>query len=491
MTEATAERPTYGNWILSRSPGLFGAGLLGTVVLFAALLTALLTLLALGPRPALVVAFVGALGFTAVGTPVGSWVLRRATFGWSKVQGDTVHRSGVHSRKADPHVRLPGMLGRSTLLTASDPFADFVVVKSVGGLYTMVVRCSAEGPLMQDQERVDAWVARWSGLLSSAGQESGLVSAKAITDTAPDPGGRLPAMVAALRSSKSPTLAQQVMSETVADLPAASSDNVTYLEMTFRGRALNRKGDEKAILAEMARKASGLVHLAQYAGGGHVEMVKAPELIRLVRESYDPVTSPALEQAELDGDPEPLTWADAGPVASRELWGEMLHDSGRSITWEMYGAPRSKITENALTHLLVPHADFARKRVALMYRPHNPDESVRVAERDANTANFVAQQSKKRPSASAQLVQRAAEQSRHEVASGAASVRFSLMVTVTCRYDGDMAQAVSTLEARGRSVPLRLRRVYGAQAAAFAATLPVGFVPWEHTAVNASIREWL
>jgi hypothetical protein len=491
MTEATAERPTYGNWILSRSPGLFGAGMLGTVVLFAGLLAALLTLLAAGPRAAAVVAVMGALGFTAVGTPVGSWIARRVGFLAASRSGDTTHRSGVFTKKDDPGMRLPGLLGRTQLLTASDAFTEFVVVKSPGGLYSMVLRCSAEGPNMQDQSRVDAWVAQWANLLSAAGQESGLVSAKAITDTAPDPGGRLPVMVSALRSPNSPTLAQQVMAETVADLPAASSDNVTYLEMTFRGRQLNRKGEEKAILSELARKAVGVVALATYSGGGHVEMLKAPELIRLVRESYDPVTSPALEQAELHGDPEHLTWADAGPVASRDLWGELVHDSGRSITWEMYGAPRSKITENALTHLLTPHADFARKRVALLYRPHGPDESAKVAERDANTANFVAQQSKKRPSASAQLVQRAAEQSRQEVAAGAASVRFSLLVTVTCRYDGDVAQAVSTLEARGRAVPLRLRRVFGAQAAAFAATLPVGFVPWEHTAITPSVREWL
>ena len=77
------------------------------------------------------------------------------------------------------------------------------------------------------------------------------MAAKAITDTAPDPGGRLPAMVAALRSSDSPKLARRVMRETVADLPAASSDNVTYLELTFRGRMLNRKGDQTAILAEL------------------------------------------------------------------------------------------------------------------------------------------------------------------------------------------------------------------------------------------------
>ena len=53
--------------------------------------------------------------------------------------------------------------------------------------------------------------------------------------------------------------------------------------------------------------------------------------------------------------------------------------------------------------------------------------------------DFVAQQSKKRPSATAQLVMRAAEQSRQEVASGAASVRFFLMVTATVLHGGVVA----------------------------------------------------
>lgn len=86
---------------------------------------------------------------------------------------------------------------------------------------------------------------------------------------------------------------------------------------------------------------------------------------------------------------------------------------------------------------------------------------------------------------------KAAEQSRQEVAAGAAAVRFSLLVTATVLSGGDVPQAVSTLEARAGSVPIRIRRCYGSQAAAFAATLPVGFVPWEHTTVSTTVREWL
>ena len=495
MTDTLSERPTYGNWIAHRSPGLLGAGLVGTGVLFAGLLTSLLTLLfAGGWRPALVVVLVAGVAFVATGTPVGSWVARRTLYGYARTRGETAHTSGVFTpgSAAAGVNRLPGMLAKSELLEAADTWDRFAVVKSPGGLYTMVARCSAEGPWMQDQERVDAWVANWSTLLAACGQETGLVCAKAIGDTAPDPGGRLAAMVNTLRVEHSPELARQVMSETVADLPLTNSDNVTYVELTFRGRQLHRKNEQTAILAELTRKAPGIRAMLAAAGGGTAEMVGADELARLVRVSYDPGTAPELELAELAETADGIVhWEDAGPVAYRDHWAELVHDSGRSITWEMAHAPRSKITEGALAALLAPHADFARKRVALMYRVHTPDESTRVAERDSSTANFVAQQGKKRPTASAQLVRQAAEQSRQEVAAGAAAVRFSLLVTVTVPADGDVAQAVSTLEARGRAVPMRLRRCYGAQAAAFAATLPVGFVPWEHTAVSSAVREWL
>jgi hypothetical protein len=56
MTEVPADRPTYGNWIASRSPGLLGAGLVGTGVLFLGVLVSLLVLLAAGATPAVVVA---------------------------------------------------------------------------------------------------------------------------------------------------------------------------------------------------------------------------------------------------------------------------------------------------------------------------------------------------------------------------------------------------------------------------------------------------
>jgi hypothetical protein len=89
------ERATYGNWIAARSPGLFGAGLLGTAVLFATLIAALLTLLATDAGTALGVAVVGLVGFVLTGTPAGAWITRRGLYAHGTLRDEHRSRSGV------------------------------------------------------------------------------------------------------------------------------------------------------------------------------------------------------------------------------------------------------------------------------------------------------------------------------------------------------------------------------------------------------------
>lgn len=494
---AATTRATYGNWIRYRPPGLLGAGLLGTGVLLGGMTLTMLVLITAGFTAALVMFFLTVVAFTLTGTSVGRTLTRRIAYTRSRQRREHQWRSGLFSVNATSR-RLPGMLGKTHLLEKTDPFGQpFAVIKHarLGGLYTIVGRCVSEGPWMQDQERIDGWVGGFARVLSSCGQEPGIVCAKAITDTAPDPGGRLGAMVNAMRAKGSPAVARQIMDECVADYPAASSQNVTYVELTFRGKVLSRKGDEASILTELARKVPQFLGQLTAAGGGSVDMVTADELAAIVRVGYDPASQTYLEQAELAGVTNPVSWAEAGPVASQDLWDGFLHDSGYSVTYEMQAAPRSTINELAMSGLLAPHRDFLRKRVAMIYRPHSPDDSTKVSEMDANTAIVMAKQTKKRTSAVQQLTMRASEQTRQEVASGAVLVRLSMLITATVATGEDageaMAQADSTVRARAGSIPVRVRRSYGSQAAAFAATLPVGFVPWEHTAVPDQVREWM
>lgn len=492
MTTYGTPRPTYGNWIKQRSPGIGGVGLLGMGVGLCGLISTLVTMMLFGITAALVMTLLVAIAFIAVGTPLGVTIAVLIGFQREKKHLEHQWRSGVFSFNKKSSVRLPGMLGATTLLSRNDVYGEpFVVIKNPrrGGLYTIVARCTAEGPSMQDQDRLNSWVAGYGHVLSNLSQEAGLLCAKAINDTAPDPGGRLGAQVRALRSPNSPQVAKSVMDEIVATYPASASDNVTYIELTFLGRSLSKRGRDDDILSELARKVPGILGQLVGAGGGSVEMMTAEALTKVVRAAYDPAAQRFIEQAELAGVEHEISWAEAGPVADQNGWDHYRHDSGVSVTWEMHEPPRSAVNELSMSGLLSPHPDFVRKRVALLYRPHTPEEAAKTAERDAATAVFVSSSGKKRVSAAAKVAVRSTEQTREEVASGHSLTRFSLLVTATVSSDEDLLQAASTIESRAGAIPMRIRRSYGSQSSAFAATLPVGFVPWEHTIIPSKVLE--
>jgi hypothetical protein len=72
-----------------------------------------------------------------------------------------------------------------------------------------------------------------------------------------------------------------------------------------------------------------------------------------------------------------------------------------------------------------------------------------------------------------------AARAAQEEAHGAGVVRFSLYVTATAlAADPDqLSRLVSTVETSTTHAKLRLRRLWGSQAAGFAATLPLGICP--------------
>jgi hypothetical protein len=495
MTTATSSpRPTYGNWIKHRSPGLLGAGTLGTAVLIGTVVAGIIGAVAAGILGAVILAGLGVLAFIGVGTPAGTLAVRRATYAQQRSNREHQYRSGAFAKHPKAReVRLPGTLARTSVSTHSTPYgAAFGVVKTPasGDLYTVTARCHAEGLALQDQRTVDGWVAEFGRLLAGASQDPALIAVKAVVDTAPDHGGRLEARVRAARSSNSPQVARTVMDECVATYPAASAECVTYIEATYQGTRLSRKGDEGTRVAELARRVPVLVSQLKTAGAGAVDMLTGEDLAGVLRVAYDPAAAPRIEADHLAGTGLPVEWEDAGPVATQEAWDRLTHDSGVSVTWEMAGAPRAPVTERALAALLEPHEHCLRKRVAVVYRPHDPDKGLQLAERDLNTARF---QAKSRAGGHAQAMDslhvEATDQTRREVASGAALTRFSVLVTATVALGGDLEQAVSTVESRAGAVPIRLRRCYGSQAAGFAATIPVGFLPWLHTAVSDTVRE--
>jgi hypothetical protein len=156
----------------------------------------------------------------------------------------------------------------------------------------------------------------------------------------------------------------------------------------------------------------------------------------------------------------------------------------------MGAAPAGHVFSNTLTQLLSPHPDIARKRVTLVYRPHDPASAAKTVERDRLDAQFAAS-GKKFGRARDAISKSSADKSAEEEAQGAGLVRFGLIATATVLATSDLELAGVAMENMASASRITLRPAYGCQASAFAATLPLGLVLPSHLRVPQAIREML
>ncbi|MGK5558974.1 SCO6880 family protein, partial [Actinomadura kijaniata] len=492
MAAADRNDRTYGNWRKPRSPGIGKLGLLGTLILLFGMVIAVMSMMLIGVLAAVVVAVVLAVVLIplVIQDQHGRTALQAATarLAWwrGRSAGQHLYRSGPLGITARGSYRLPGLLAPSRVVDAQDsygnPFA-MVVLPQVGH-YTVVLECAADGAALVDQDQIDTWVAYWGQWLGSLAFEPGLAAASVTVETAPDLGNRLRREVQGNISTSAPPLAEQVLTEIVEHYPSGSAQVSTRVALTYS--AAPRPGAKKRSLEEMAREIGtrlpGLSRNLAMTGAGTARAMTAEQLAKAVRLAYDPAAQALLEEAE-----EPLDWNDAGPAAAQEHWDHYEHDSGVSITWGMSEAPRGEVLSNVLTGLMVPHRDVPRKRVTLLYRPYDPATSAMLVERDRKDARF--RITSTHAAARDAVAVAAADQTAREEAKGAGLIRFAMLVTATVHHKDDLPAAAAAIDTLAPPARVRLRRLYGAQAAVFAAALPLGIVLPQHLQVPALVRE--
>jgi hypothetical protein len=484
---------TYGNWRKPASPGIGRLGMLGTMILLVGLVVTTLAMM-LSPVFGL---FVGAAVLVALaplllqdrhGRTALQAVTARSAWWWGRARGWHLYRSGPLGITAHGSARLPGLLAASRLITAHDsygrPFALIAVPQT--GHYTTVLECSADGASLVDQDTVDTWVAYWGHWLSSLSFEPGIAAASVTIETAPDVGHRLDKEVSANLAADAPELARDALREIVATYPAGSAQVSTRVAVTYS--AAPRPGAKRRTVEEMAREIGarlpGLSSGLAMTGAGTARPMTAGRLAAAIRGAYDPACHPALETTGASP-----SWDQAGPVAAQEAWDHYRHDSGVSITWGMTEAPRGEVLSNVLTGLVAPHHDILRKRVTLLYRPHDPGTAARIVERDRKDTRF--RLNGVTTAARDAVAVSAADQSAREEAKGAGVVRFAMLVTATVNTAEELKAAAAAIDTLAPPARVQLRRMYGSQATAFAAALPLGLVLPAHLQVPAVLREAL
>ncbi|MGW6307398.1 SCO6880 family protein [Streptomyces niveus] len=496
MTTEEITTRTYGNFRKPRTAGLRGLSLGTTLLLLLGLIAVVLASLAslwaavgLAVSLAMVTAALG-LRDRHDRTAMQRGGVRLAWWRTTS-SGGHLYRSGPLGRSGYGTCQLPGLAAASTLTEAQDgygrPFAVITIPST--GHHTVVISCDADGAALVDERQVDIWVAHWGQWLSALGAEPDLVAASVTVETAPDSGVRLQQEIATNSVADAPALATEMLHEVLAAYPAGSARIATRIALTYAGAA--RPGVPRRSAEDMAlhigTRLPGLTGGLSLTSAGTAVPMTATELAEAVRVAYDPTVATLVEEAQATGGTG-LTWREAGPMAAEEAWDHYRHDGAFSVTWAMSEAPQGEVFSNVLTGLVQPSRDIARKRVTLLYRPHTRAEGARVVQQDYKNALFSAQQSQiGKAREDAEVI--AARRTTEEQAQGHGVIRFGMLITATVNSAEELPMAAAAVDNLAPAARIGVRPVYGSQAAAFAAALPLGLVLPLHTAVPQAVRD--
>ncbi|MBF6325878.1 SCO6880 family protein [Nocardia cyriacigeorgica] len=484
----------YGRWEKPRSAGFFGltwgvsmAGLgliIAVMVGFMVTKSLAVTVTLLVTSAVIIVP----LAVTRGGRTGWELVLLRTQFLSAQLRGETIYRSGRFSTV--PGVaKLPGLLADSRLheyeTAGGKRFAMLHIRRS--DHYTVVLRIVPRGKELVDQSQIDAWVEGYGAFLAAQSRGGEVVAITSVLESVVETRLKQAREVSRLVREGAPDFAKAVMEEAAAHTGGAGVRLEARIALTYRAIGKGRIHRNEA--AEQAREIGSRLQgvLSQLARAGlPATPMQAWEVLGLVRTRYDLAAQRDVEAAG-PAITDTQSWDSVGPIAHRDRWDHYLHDGGRSITWEMDAAPRGAVMENVLEELLRPRADVPRKRVAIVYRLHSAAEATTLVDSDFKDAIAAEQTERGIGTAGAQIRVANTKAAREEQARGAGLTRFGALITVTDHLDGDLPGIEASVNAMAEASRLSVRRCYGSQAAAFAASLGIGLVLPEHTSISKRV----
>jgi hypothetical protein len=461
--------------------GSLGTG--QTMTVFLAVLAPVVSA-SFAPKAALALALVSAIVLLGVlvrigGSTAAEAMTRRFRFSAARARGWTELSGGLltdHPRRHD----LPGVLAPLVALDTDDGRGgrQCLVLDRHTGTLSAVLRAAPAGLDLADRANADEWVACWGAWLADLGHRP-VIRHIAVTV---DSGAAAPAEMDYVRariSPDAPPLAQDLMTELIELTPTTSAQTDCRLTITLDpARAAPRPPDLLASVAEVTRWLPGLEAGLSACGVAVLGRESVHELTARVRSAFDPV---ARDEIAREGAQHQLRqWELAAPVAANENWDSYQHDSGFSVSWALREAPRQAVSARVLVPLLAP-GPYPR-RVSLLYLPYPADQAAARVESEI-TAGQIRQAWSERTRRDETQRERddrdRAVAAAREEAEGAGVGRLTVYVTTTVTDPAELPAAIADVEQRAGAAKLRLRRMWGAQACGFAASLGLGLNPTE------------
>ncbi|MFJ6709251.1 MULTISPECIES: PrgI family protein [unclassified Streptomyces] len=469
MVEGFRARRSFGFGGLSRNATIFAAailmadGLIATQVPLSLLITLPVTAAIFG------LAAAKRHGMSAL------------NYYWAKVAWKRAAKFDATSyrRLLLPHpyaLDLPGVGASSTLIKAHDPTSGRpvgVVHDRATGYMTITTLLAPGGSLMAPTGAVQSSLRTWSSVLDAMSTDEQVKGASVTIQITPGAGEALGDDVAVRKDPNAPQLAKKIIDELVRTTPHATASVAPWMSVTVDPNAtVNAPAD----LAEQVAEALRVVDSLDLSGTGTDIERRATDvdLRRIVRSAYDPDVFNAR-----DKEFEELSWSECGPQAADDGWEEYAHDGGVSISWVLREMPRRPLPYSVLLPLLAPGR--YQRRLTLSYRVLDPYEGEAVLEREISNAQDRARATaevKGRAKYSQKADLQRAERAAAQVAGGSQVVDWTLMVTATARRTADLPAARQELARAVKATRgIRMRSAFGAQAAVFAAGLPIGYSP--------------
>ncbi len=485
--------PLYTGWRPNTSVGLFGLTTIQSLVMLAAIGVVVVVELTAGVLKAAVLGALLALTVVIVskrdkhGLCILDRIEERARFQVEKRRRRNVFRGGALSvaKRSSGKLEPPGYLGRLRLVDAQDAWRrPFTMVRHPGGQLTVVMALAPSGAGLVDQEEINKKVALWGEHIKDVAKETGVVATTLTVESSPDPGSRLRREVLSRRSPSSPDLAQRVMDQVVDGAAGMGIKVSTWLTMTFDPRAMaggRGSKNEKRAIRDLETRLPGLYNQITETTSSAVHLMTGSEVIRMVREAYDPASAVVFEQAADRGEVVDLGWGDAGPVSHNAQREYFVHDSGLSCVWVVSRPPQGYVQSNVLERVLTPSRDVERKRFTAIYTPLDVAKAPDVVERDVDKTQNAVKLEGQRPKQRTQNRASQALKTAQQEARGAAVVDFSFIITATVSAGPDeferLAVAKAAMESSSASSHLLEREAFGAMDSAFVMGLPLGMLP--------------
>ena len=366
---------------------------------------------------------------------------------------------------------LPGV-GRCVIRRVPTDFGEVGVADVSGGNRAASLTFALSGPRfgLTDPDEQARALGSWGQLLGALARESKELKRLQLTERlVPDDLGGQWRFLASLGSVADPS-AQRIYRSQLESLAGQAVRHEVLLTVTLGRSSRN----EQAIATECARLADLLD-----AAGFVAHPLSAVALARSLRSILDP-ESTILD--ELDGD-DPLDGElEAGlhaPGSWQTGWASVRTDSGWHASFEASGLPRLPVGPEWAWPLVLAEQPLDRRTLALHLELARPDLAIKRAERAVMSEESDEAMRARwgfRSGARQEQSHDAALNREIELATGFADARFSLLVTVSATSEEELSTCARALVSQGAQSHVELRRLYGRQAEALVATLPLGIV---------------